>query len=73
MSWLSDYLRRRKISPMHRTRRALARYVDKRGFIIGDYTYGAPEIMPWGNARLFVGSYCSIAPGVKIFIGGNHR
>ena len=58
---------------MHHTRRALARYVDKRGFVIGDYTYGVPEIMHWGNARLFIGSYSSIGPGVKVFLGGNHR
>lgn len=73
MSWLSDFLRRRRIAPEHHTRRALARYVDKRGFLIGDYTYGAPRIMPWGNSRLTIGHYCSIGPDVRIFLGGNHQ
>ncbi|MFZ5733749.1 MAG: CatB-related O-acetyltransferase [Pseudomonadota bacterium] len=73
MSQLSDYLRRRKIDPVHQTRRALARYVDKKGFEIGDYTYGVPQIMPWVDARLIIGKYCSIAQGVRIFLGGNHR
>lgn len=73
MSRLSDYLRQRKIDPVHQTRRALARYVDKKGFEIGDYTYGVPQIMPWVDARLVIGKYCSIAQGVRIFLGGNHR
>src|SRR5690349_4936013 len=72
MSWLSEYLRQRIIPPEHDTRRALARYIAKRGFQVGDYTYGRPRIMPWGNARLIIGSYCSIAPDVQIFLGGNH-
>jgi acetyltransferase-like isoleucine patch superfamily enzyme len=42
---------------------------------IGDYTYGVPEIKWWGeeNAKLRIGKYCSIAGGVKIFLGGDHR
>lgn len=42
--------------------------------IIGDYTYGKPEILEWGeNKKLYIGKYCSIASKVKIFLGGNHR
>ncbi|WP_245422020.1 CatB-related O-acetyltransferase [Rhodoplanes serenus] len=73
MSKLSDFLRRRAIPPEHHTRRALARYVHKRGFEIGDYTYGVPAIRPWGSARLTVGRYTSIAAEVEIFLGGDHR
>lgn len=41
---------------------------------IGSYTYGTPRVRWWGeNANLRVGSYCSIAEGVEIFLGGNHR
>jgi acetyltransferase-like isoleucine patch superfamily enzyme len=41
---------------------------------IGDYTYGNPEIFEWNEGRkLHIGKYCSIASGVKIFLGGNHR
>ena len=41
---------------------------------IGDYTYGKPEILEWGEGKkLYIGKFCSIAAGVKIFLGGNHR
>jgi acetyltransferase-like isoleucine patch superfamily enzyme len=41
---------------------------------IGRYTYGAPMIRWWGEpANLSIGSYCSIADNVEIFLGGNHR
>lgn len=42
--------------------------------IVGEYTYGKPEILEWGeNKKLYIGKYCSIASNVKIFLGGNHR
>ncbi|MDA0759903.1 MAG: antibiotic acetyltransferase, partial [Proteobacteria bacterium] len=41
---------------------------------VGIGTYGEPTVMHWGEpTTLKVGSYCSIAGGVKIFLGGNHR
>jgi len=41
---------------------------------IGDYTYGNPKILfPNGEAALKIGKFCSIADGVTIFLGGNHR
>jgi hypothetical protein len=40
----------------------------------GDFTYGIPNIRWWGEATtLTVGSFCSIADGVEIYLGGNHR
>jgi acetyltransferase-like isoleucine patch superfamily enzyme len=42
--------------------------------IVGDHTYGKPEILEWGEGKkLFIGKYCSIASRVNIFLGGNHR
>jgi acetyltransferase-like isoleucine patch superfamily enzyme len=40
----------------------------------GKYSYGKPMIF-WGseNAKLIVGNFCSIAEGVNIYLGGNHR
>jgi acetyltransferase-like isoleucine patch superfamily enzyme len=40
----------------------------------GKHTYGKPTVL-WGNkdAKLVVGSFCSIAGNVKIYLGGNHR
>ncbi len=43
-------------------------------FTVGRGTYGEPLILHWGEpAALTVGSFCSIAEGVTIFLGGNHR
>lgn len=43
-------------------------------FEIGDYTYGCPNVMYWDdNIRLHIGRFCSIADGVTILLGGNHR
>jgi acetyltransferase-like isoleucine patch superfamily enzyme len=45
-----------------------------RFFDIGDYTYGNPTVPCWGEgAKLRIGKFCSIAPEVVIFLGGNHR
>jgi acetyltransferase-like isoleucine patch superfamily enzyme len=40
----------------------------------GKYTYGRPNIF-WENsgAKLVFGNFCSIAGGVNIYLGGNHR
>jgi len=43
-------------------------------FAVGRGTYGEPRILHWGeDATLKVGAFCSIADGVTIFLGGNHR
>lgn len=40
----------------------------------GVATYGMPIIDDYGSdSNLTIGSYCSIAYGVRIFLGGNHR
>ncbi len=45
------------------------------GFVaIGAYTYGRPKIrFPESGAKLVIGRYGSIADGVEILLGGNHR
>lgn len=41
---------------------------------IGRNTYGKPQIISWGEGAIFrIGAFCSIAHGVKIFLGGEHR
>jgi len=56
------------------TKDILADYVKKYGFEIGDYSYGTPIIRWWGEkVVLKIGRFCSIANGVTIFLGGNHR
>lgn len=37
-------------------------------------SYGEPNILHWGEpAKLKVGAFCSLAGGINIFLGGNHR
>jgi acetyltransferase-like isoleucine patch superfamily enzyme len=41
---------------------------------VGRGSYGDPVVHDWGEgARLKVGAFCSIANGVQIFLGGEHR
>tara|TARA_B110000902_G_C14154773_1_gene530949 strand:- start:198 stop:629 length:432 start_codon:yes stop_codon:yes gene_type:complete len=43
-------------------------------YTIGRGTYGKPKIRSWGEgASLEIGSFTSIASGVQLFLGGNHR
>ena len=41
---------------------------------VGCYTYGKPRLMIWDEKeRISIGKYCSIAEGVVIFGGGEHK
>jgi virginiamycin A acetyltransferase len=41
---------------------------------IGDWTYGKPRIRSWREGATFkIGRFCSIADGVTILLGGEHR
>lgn len=41
---------------------------------IGRWTYGTPEVLAWDDkTQLTIGKYCSIAAGVTIILGGEHR
>ena len=41
---------------------------------IGAWTYGEPNVLSFGEgAKLQIGKYCSIADGVTILLGGEHR
>jgi acetyltransferase-like isoleucine patch superfamily enzyme len=61
-------------NPHGETRLHLARLAARWGYRIGDYSYGRPRLrFPDAGAKLTIGRYCSIADGVEIFLGGNHR
>ena len=48
--------------------------LDKNRVTIGDFTYGHPLIMTWGeNTKLTIGKFCSIGANVQIYLGGNHH
>lgn len=43
-------------------------------YSIGVGTYGMPKVHDWDEGTtLRIGSYCSIADNVQIFLGGQHR
>jgi acetyltransferase-like isoleucine patch superfamily enzyme len=43
-------------------------------YSIGRFSFGYPKVRSWGeNATLKIGNFCSIAQGVNIVLGGEHR
>ena len=43
-------------------------------YAIGKYTYGDLHVYQWGEGRsLTIGSFCAIADGARIYLGGEHR
>jgi virginiamycin A acetyltransferase len=67
---------RRRINPDNQTRLHLARLIARRPaqITVGAFTYGRPKVrFPESGARLTIGRYGSIADGVEILLGGNHR
>ena len=60
-----------KVFP-HLTRLAFAWEVEEWGWRIGDHSYGKPQVLDPEYARLEIGRFCSIGPGVSIVLG-NHR
>lgn len=56
------------------TRRFLAEQCAKKGWTVGDYSYGRPIIYDFDEpSKIHIGKYCSFADGVTLFLGGNHR
>ncbi|HEX8166589.1 MAG TPA: CatB-related O-acetyltransferase [Beijerinckiaceae bacterium] len=61
-------------NPAGETRLYLAADIRRRGFRVGEYSYGRPKVrFAETGAPLVIGRYCSIADRVEIFLGGNHR
>ena len=43
-------------------------------YSIGRYSFGEPTVLNWGEkTTLKIGNYCSIATGVTILLGGEHK
>ena len=73
---LLDSFRRKKIRKLPALHQGKARFVQKYGnrYKFGVGSYGMPIIHDWDEgSSLEIGSYCSIASNVQIFLGGNHR
>lgn len=66
-----------KVQALERLRinlRASHAHLDPARVQIGDFTYGQPLIMTWGeNTKLTIGKFCSIGVNVQIMMGGNHH
>lgn len=49
-------------------------FLANKGYEVGDYTYGHPTVYDWNEGTtLKIGRFTSIAEGVTIMLGGNHR
>ncbi|MCQ3016291.1 CatB-related O-acetyltransferase [Pseudomonas tremae] len=74
-----ELLKTRKVRRQLRQMDKLERHAEKIRLkypraLVGVGTYGIPEIVDFGDdAILRVGAYTSIAEGVKILLGGEHR
>ena len=67
---------RKRINPDNQTRIHLAGLIARRPgqVVVGPYTYGRPKVrFAETGERLTIGRYGSIADGVEILLGGNHR
>lgn len=67
---------RRRLNPDNQTRLHLAHLIARRPgqIAVGRYSYGRPKVrFAESGARLTIGRYGSIADGVEILLGGNHR
>ena len=58
--------------PPSHTRNAMAGWVAAHGWCIGDYSYGAPDVLEPHMSTVTIGRFCSIAQGVTIILG-NHN
>ncbi len=66
----------RRVNPDNQTRLHLAHLIARRPgqIVVGAHSYGRPKVrFPESGARLMVGRYGSIADGVEILLGGDHR
>ena len=73
---LKDLLQRlrRGRNPHNETRIHLRTLARTWNFSIGAYSYGRPKVrFPNSGRALTIGRYCSIADGVEILLGGDHR
>ncbi len=52
----------------------LSRNTKFRKYDMGSWSYGTPEVLRWSeDQELTIGKYCSVAEGVSILLGGEHR
>ena len=73
---VANGLLRKRFNPHNQTRLHLAKLIARRPgqVAVGAWTYGRPKVrFSESGASLTIGRYGSIADGVEILLGGNHR
>ncbi|EIK96953.1 chloramphenicol O-acetyltransferase [Pseudomonas sp. M47T1] len=78
MGWLDSFKQRRAkraIRKLPKFERGAARFrLHYPDYAFGRGSYGVPTVHDWQEgSTLKIGAYCSIAEGVQIFLGGEHR
>lgn len=68
LRWVLDSLKK----PPFFTKDYFKEEIQSKGWIIGNYSYGAPSIIPSDTSKLIIGSYCSIASQVTVVLS-NHN
>ena len=64
----------RALEELRNKLRAKYKVLDPERVEIGDFTYGCPLILTWGEStKLKIGKFCSIGANVQILMGGNHH
>lgn len=63
----------RRVNKHNKT--VIMNYCDLNKVVVGKGTYGEIHITDWSplETKLYIGSYCSIAPGVQFLLGGEHQ
>jgi acetyltransferase-like isoleucine patch superfamily enzyme len=78
MGWIKRFIKKRKSREIRKLPKFLRGQARFRSiypeYSIGVGSYGVPLVHDWQEgSTLKIGSYCSIAEGVQIFLGGLHR
>lgn len=76
INYLKFYLFRKKYRRINRHNYTLImNYCDLSKVVVGKKTYGEIHVTDYSPAdtKLYIGSYCSIAPGVQFLLGGEHQ
>ena len=75
-NYIKFYLFRKKYRRINRHNYTLImNYCDLSKVVVGKKTYGGIHVTDWSPAdtKLYIGNYCSIAPGVQFLLGGEHQ
>lgn len=74
--YVSFFHRKEKLEQLRRLRKKLKKSyknLPEDLISVGDFTYGKINYKSWGDTKLTIGNFCSIAEDVTFMLGGNHR